>query len=120
MTAAQCGACHYEQEAQWTNSPMARAGINTWVYDLYDGTGTAGGMGGWVYTRDSEHAAANPASECAACHQPEPWIQQPGKALDPIGSLSPGAMHGVSCDVCHKMAHIDETKVTSPASIRVS
>ena len=45
---------------------MALAGDNTWVYDLYDGTGTPGGSNGFVYTRDSRLAAHSPASECAS------------------------------------------------------
>jgi hypothetical protein len=109
-----CGACHDDQVAQWTGSPMARAGTNTWTYDLYDGTGTPGGLGGFVYTRDSEHATSNPESECASCHQPEPWILEPFGALDPIDSLSAPALHGVSCEVCHKIAHIDEARKNFP------
>jgi hypothetical protein len=109
-----CGACHPDQVAQWTDSPMSKAGTNTWVYDLYDGSGTPGGSGGWVYTRDSVHAAGNPHSECAACHQPEPWIASPFGPLDPSGNPSAGALHGVGCDVCHKIADIDESKLSFP------
>ena len=109
-----CGACHVDQHEQWFDSPMNLAGSNVWVYDTYDGTGTPGGMGGFVYTRDSAHAPANPASECAACHQPEPWIQKPFSALEDIRYLSDGALHGVSCEVCHKVAHIDETRINFP------
>jgi hypothetical protein len=111
---ALCSMCHYEQVAQWTDTPMARAGSNTWVYDVYNGTGTAGGSGGFVYTRDSEHRTTNAASECASCHQPEPWVAQPYQPLDPIGALSAGAMHGVSCDICHKIAHVDESQPNAP------
>jgi hypothetical protein len=110
----QCGVCHDDQIAQWTGSPMARAGTNTWTYDLYDGTGTPGGLGGFVYTRDSEHAASNPESECASCHQPEPWVMEPFTGLEPIDDLSEPALHGVSCEVCHKIAHIDETRKNFP------
>ena len=45
-----CAHCHPDQLEQWTESPMARAERNTWLYDVYDGTGTSGGMGGFVYT----------------------------------------------------------------------
>ncbi len=109
-----CGSCHPDQFAQWTDSPMSHAGTNLWVYDIYDGTGTPGGMGGFVYQNDSVYAAANPESECASCHQPEPWIETPFSGLEDLGSLSTGAMHGVSCDICHKIAHIDESKVNFP------
>lgn len=109
-----CGNCHPDQLDQWTSSPMALAGTNKWVYDTYNGTGTPGGMGGFVYTRDSYHASSNPESECASCHQPEPWIQDPFSALEPIDSLSIGSMHGISCEVCHKIAHLDESKPNYP------
>ncbi|MBZ0268267.1 T9SS type A sorting domain-containing protein [bacterium] len=110
----QCGACHDQQIEQWYESPMSLCGQNTWVYDVYNGTGTPGGMGGFVYTRDSHHAAANPNSECASCHQPLSWIEEPFRALEDINNLSDNAMHGVSCDACHKVAHIDETKFAFP------
>jgi hypothetical protein len=109
---AACGACHEEQVAQWEGSPMARAGINTWVYDLYDGSGTPGGAGGFVYTRDSMLAPHNPASECASCHQPEPWAASPFSPLVPIAQAA--SQHGVSCEVCHRIAEIDEAKVNFP------
>ena len=109
-----CAVCHPDQHAQWDGSPMAHGGHNGWVYDIYDGSGTPGGQGGFVYLRDSVHAPHNPASECAACHQPEVWIKRNGSALDPIGNLSTEALHGVSCEVCHKIANIDETKPNFP------
>jgi hypothetical protein len=109
-----CASCHPDQAEQWSGSPMADAGENSWVYDLYDGTGTAGGGGGFVYTRDSVHAAANPASECASCHQPESWLRSPFRALEDIRWLSSDALHGVSCEVCHKLADIDESRKNFP------
>ncbi len=114
VDASTCGGCHPDQLSQWTGSPMNKAGTNLWVYDIYDGTGTAGGLGGFVYTRDSVFKDTNPNSECAACHQPEPWIMAPHTALEDITMLSQAALHGVSCDVCHKFAHIDRTKVNFP------
>lgn len=107
-----CGGCHPDQLEQWEGSPMARAGENRWVYDLYDGTGTPGGAGGFVYTRDSALAATHPASECASCHQPEPWIAAPFTAMVPIAAA--GDQHGVSCEVCHRIAHVDEARVSFP------
>lgn len=109
-----CLLCHPDQLNQWEASPMARAGVNRWVYDIYNGTGTAGGQGGFVYIRDSAHAGSNPSSECASCHQPESWVANPFTALEDIDNLSLGAMHGISCEVCHKIAHIDESKKNFP------
>lgn len=107
--------CHYGQLNAWDSSPMARAGTNTWVYDTYDGSGTPGGLGGFVYTRDSALATRAPASECASCHQPLRWIEAPYSPLEPIsGSPSAAVAHGVSCEVCHKIAEVDETKPNYP------
>lgn len=109
-----CGNCHGEQLDDWDGSPMANAGRNTWVYDLYDGTGTPGGAGGFVYTRDAAQAEENPASECASCHQPLGWAASPYGALEPIGSGSSAVAHGVSCDLCHRIAEIDVSRPSFP------
>ncbi len=109
-----CGGCHPDQLEQWLDSPMARAGLNTWLYDIYDGTGTPGGQNGFVYVRDSIHAPNQPESDCASCHQPETWMHEPFQALDDIDSLSPAAVHGVSCEVCHKIADIDVSRSNYP------
>jgi hypothetical protein len=111
-----CALCHHNTTIAWEGTPMARAGTNTWVHDIYSGTGTAGGLGGFVYLRDSVHAAGNPDSECAACHQPELWIENgfagamDDELLDPV----PGVAHGISCEACHKVADIDESRVNFP------
>lgn len=109
-----CATCHAEQYADWTGSPMAEAGHNTWVLDLYDGSGTVGGAGGFVYTRDSVHAASNPTSECASCHQPLAWAATPGVALAPADDPGAPVAHGVACDLCHRIASIDVTRSNFP------
>ena len=109
-----CSACHDEAFTAWKDSPMGKAGTNTWVYDVYDGSATPGGKGGFVYTRDSILAKKNPASECASCHQPETWWNKPYSPLDPVGSKTDAIEHGVSCEVCHKIAKIDAKKPNFP------
>ncbi len=109
-----CGACHDETLSAWKDSPMGKAGKNTWVYDVYDGTATPGGKGGFVYTRDSVHAKKNPNSECASCHQPELWWKKPFTPLDPFDADSDAMAHGVSCEVCHKIARVDVQKPNFP------
>ncbi len=109
-----CGSCHPTQHSEWLGSPMALAGGNTWVHDIYSGKGTPDGMGGFVYLRDSAFAAHNPASECASCHQPEAWIANPFSALIDQPSPPPAASHGIACDVCHKIADIDESRFNFP------
>lgn len=111
---ARCGSCHPTQLSQWLGSPMARAGLNTWVHDIFNGTGTPGGMGGFVYTRDSTFAHSNPSSECASCHQPQTWIEHPLSPLEDPQTPTPGVLHGVSCDVCHKIADIDVSRINFP------
>ncbi len=110
-----CGSCHPDQYSEWLGTPMAKAGFNTWAHDTYSGTGTAGGMGGFVYVRDSEFAATNPASECAACHQPEHWLNNLFTGMvGPNDPPSAAAGHGVSCEVCHKIADVDVSKINFP------
>ena len=109
-----CVHCHPTQFAEWRTSGMGHAGLNTWVADLYDGSGTPGGMGGFVYVRDSVLAPRNRSSECAACHQPEVWLRAAGAALEPPASVTLEAGRGVGCAACHRMAHIDEAKPNTP------
>ncbi len=111
----ECGSCHPKQHNDWVNSPMAKAGFNTWVNDIYNGDGTPDGQGGFVYTSDSIFSASNPNSECASCHQPKGWIDDPFSALDSnVSTPTSSVQHGVSCDICHKVADIDETKINFP------
>ena len=97
-----CGFCHATQKEEWDASRMSGTGLNQWVYDLYNGTGTSGGDEGFVYTRDSVHANSHPNSECAACHQPVRWISNDRDiALGPISTPNAAMRAGVSCDICH-------------------
>ena len=112
--AAFCVRCHGDQVREWQGSTMARAGLNRWVHDIFNGTGTTNGMGGFVYIRDSPHAASSPASECGACHEPETWMREPHAPLGDLRQPTDEMLHGVSCEVCHKIGHIDETKPNYP------
>ena len=110
----QCSVCHPDQFTQWDSSRMAHTGLNSWVYDLFDGTGTPGGSNGFVYLNDSVHAGADPSGHCAACHQPEGWISNPLQPLDPLsGPLTDAQRRGVSCETCHKIADVDETMLNA-------
>ena len=76
--------------------------------------GRRGVKGGFVYTRDSVHASKHPESDCASCHQPEPWLKKPFSALESWPPASVEAKRGISCEVCHKIAHVDPTKPNFP------
>lgn len=107
-----CGFCHGDQFDQWITSRMGNTGSNEWVYDVYNGTGTAGGMGGFVYTRDGTNVGTDLDGQCAACHQPARWIREGGPVSNDV-PLSPDlqndelALQSVTCDVCHKVADVD-------------
>ncbi|MBT8486523.1 MAG: hypothetical protein HKO59_06390 [Phycisphaerales bacterium] len=120
LTPDQCGFCHPNQLAAWSDSPMQRAGLNTWLHDIYNGDGTPGGDGGFVYTRDSVFAPTNPASECAACHQPERWLAEPFAPMEtPSDATYPSAVssHGISCETCHKIASVNVENINYPGII---
>ncbi|OUU26152.1 MAG: hypothetical protein CBC13_00795 [Planctomycetia bacterium TMED53] len=118
VTPFQCAVCHPVQFEQWADSRMSHTGLNTWVYDLFDGTGTPGGNGGFVYLRDSVHAGVAPDGSCASCHQPEGWIEQPFTALAPLsGPPTEAQERGVSCETCHKIADVDESQLDATGFI---
>jgi hypothetical protein len=113
-TSSQCSTCHPQQYGEWLSSPMGKAGTNSWVYDIYDGTGTSNGDQGFVYVRDSVHASAHPESECRSCHQPAGWVDTPFSALAPLATAPADELHGVTCEVCHKIAAVDDAKPNYP------
>jgi len=118
MNPFQCASCHDSQFQQWDTSRMASTGLNSWVYDLFDGTGTVGGSGGFVYTEDSVHSVADPSGSCASCHQPEGWLSNPFQPLDPLtGSPTDAQLRGVSCEACHKIADVDEAQIDATGFI---
>ncbi|MCA9610643.1 MAG: hypothetical protein KC619_33840 [Myxococcales bacterium] len=110
----ECNFCLDAQLFEWRASRMAHAGTNPWVHDLYDGSGTEHGEGGFVYARDSVHAAARPTGDCAACHQPLTWIASEPSALAPLDARTPEVDDGVACVVCHQIADVDETRPNTP------
>lgn len=113
-SATSCTGCHTTQASEWARSAMRHAGTNTWVHDLYDGSGTEGGEGSFVYTRDSVHREASPSSECAACHEPLLWATEPFAPLSHLDDASPSLTEGVTCTICHQMASVDLTRPNAP------
>lgn len=110
----ECNFCHDSYLFEWRASRMAHTGANPWVHDLFDGSGTDNGDGGFVYARDSVHAAASPTSDCAACHQPLRWIANGPSALAPRDARTPEVDDGVACVVCHQIADVDEAHLDTP------
>lgn len=130
---AACQYCHAYYYDGWSGastgkvSRHATAGSNTWVRDLFDGSGTGGGLAqpGYVFKRDSTSLdAGNPYTTglCAECHLPLlssllPDDMPPGArtelsdatASSPEGSLERLAHDfGVTCEVCHKTESVNQ------------
>lgn len=110
-----CSRCHEQQVNRWTGTPMNQSGMNIWVHDVYSGTATPGGMGGFVYTRDSVHRTARPNAECAACHNPTDWVKDPHNVnMGNINNPTQGMLRGVQCEICHRIYEKDESKINYP------
>lgn len=102
-----CGACHEQQHTQWLTSRHAGAANNPWVLDLYAGTGTAGGMAGYVYKNLHDPGESG---LCGSCHAPMQDVFTPGQLAYDAISTQPGR-DGVSCLGCHQQEY------TNPAFI---
>jgi hypothetical protein len=99
-----CGDCHSQQLTEWQGSAHAGAALDTWVLDLFSGTGTAGGSAGYVYraTHDAEDTGF-----CATCHAPVAEARAPGTIfLDEVSSDA--AREGVTCSACHQIDEVNE------------
>ena len=106
-TANSCGGCHSSQRQQWATSRHAGAAINTWVLDLFSGTGTPGGGAGYVYK--SSHGVGE-SGFCATCHAPMRDVFNPGAVqLDSVNTAA--GLDGVNCVACHQIANVDANKI---------
>lgn len=99
-----CGDCHGEKLSQWSQSMHAAAAVDPWVFDLYDGSGTADtGGNGYVYT--TSHPAGSTGT-CAVCHTPTANPRDAGSVMLNAVS-SPSGLEGVTCTACHQLAAVD-------------
>lgn len=111
----ECQSCHPDIYDTWLGSPMQKTGLNTWVFDLYDGTGTAGGSNGFVYKRDSIHRTTSPNSDCSACHSPVHWLADiENNGMGDFHNPNPDMRRGVQCEVCHRVADVDINQTYMP------
>jgi hypothetical protein len=102
---ATCGNCHPDQEADWQQSNHSFAAVDTWVLDLYSGTGTPGGSAGYVY--EDLHDPGE-TGFCATCHVPMADVFDPGNTSldDVVAAMDPGVLDGISCVACHQMDQV--------------
>lgn len=112
---SECFGCHEDMVNQWQGSPMQKTGLNTWVFDLYNGTGTPGGMNGFVYQRDSIHKDTFPNSDCSACHSPVHWLADiENNGMGDIENPNEDMELGVQCEVCHRAYDVDINQTYMP------
>jgi hypothetical protein len=106
-SASSCASCHTENGNEWTTSRHANAARNTWVLDLFSGTGTPGGGAGYVFK--NTHNVGD-SGFCATCHAPLADIQAPGTVL--LDAVT-NTVHreGVNCVACHSIAKVDATNI---------
>ncbi len=111
----ECQSCHPDIYDTWLGSPMQKTGLNTWVFDLYDGTGTAGGNNGFVYKRDSIHRVTSPNSDCSACHSPVHWLADiEHNGMGDFHNPNADMQRGVQCEVCHRVFDVDINQTYMP------
>jgi hypothetical protein len=99
-----CGDCHSQQLGEWQGSGHSGAALDTWVLDLFSGTGTAGGGAGYVYRATHD---ADETGFCATCHAPVAEARAPGTIfLDEV--TSDAAREGVTCSACHQIDEVND------------
>jgi Cytochrome c554 and c-prime len=102
--AGECGSCHKDQFTDWGTSNHSFGAVDTWVLDLFSGTGTPGGGAGYVF-RDLHDAGDT--GFCATCHAPLADVFDPGGVLlDEVTGTA--ALQGVTCVACHQVDSVDE------------
>jgi hypothetical protein len=103
VTPNDCTLCHTAYVSDFMQSAHAGAARNTWVKDVYDGSGTPGGAAGFTYK--GAHPTLN--GDCAECHAPMQSARNPGDNTEFTRDVAGDAREfGVSCDVCHKTVGI--------------
>lgn len=98
-----CRLCHQRYYDEWQDAGHRNAAKNTWVKDLYDGSGTPG-TGGNGFTFKGAHPELH--GDCAECHAPVAAAPNPGDHTDFAAVAGEAYEYGVSCDLCHKASGI--------------
>jgi hypothetical protein len=98
-----CRLCHTRIFDEWRDAGHRNAAKNTWVKDLYDGSGTPG-TGSRGFTFKGAHPSLH--GDCAECHAPAAAARNPGDLTDYTAVTGGPYEWGVSCDLCHKTTGI--------------
>jgi hypothetical protein len=98
-TPQDCSLCHSLKFQEYQDTGHRNAAKNTWVKDLYDGSGTPGtGANGFTF----KGAHPELAGDCAECHAPMEAAKHPPDTTEFNQVTGSAYEWGVSCDVCHK------------------
>jgi hypothetical protein len=103
-----CGGCHTRIFQEWKSSGMGTDLDNKMVYQFYTGTNGKGekdGVGFQPFTHGE-------IGDCADCHVPQLVIDEhkQGRQVDLGIAMKEKLDHGISCNWCHTMQHVNLDK----------
>lgn len=103
-----CGGCHTRIFQEWKSSGMGTDLDNKMVYQFYTGTNDKGekdGVGFQPFTHGE-------IGDCADCHVPQLVIDEhkQGREVDLGIAMKEKLDHGISCNYCHTMQHVNLEK----------
>lgn len=103
-----CGGCHTRIFQEWKSSGMGTDLSNPIVYQFYTGTNGKGekdGLGFQPFTHGE-------IGDCADCHVPQLVVDEhkQGREVDLGLAMKEKLDHGISCNWCHTMQHVNLEK----------
>lgn len=103
-----CGACHSRIYQEWQSSAMGKDLDNSHVYQFYTGTSSKGksdGIGFQPFTHGAK-------GDCADCHVPQLTLDEhkKGREVDLGVAMKEKLDHGISCNYCHTVSHVNLDK----------
>lgn len=103
-----CGGCHTRIFQEWKSSAMGTDLSNPIVYQFYTGTNGKGeqdGMGFQPFTHGEK-------GDCADCHVPQLVMNEHkvGREVDLGLAMKEKLDHGISCNWCHTISHVNLEK----------
>lgn len=103
-----CGACHTRIFQEWKSSAMGTDLDNPIVYQFYTGTNGKGENDGMGF-QPFMHGAKG---DCADCHVPQLVINEhkQGREVDLGIAMKEKLDHGISCNFCHTVEHVNLEK----------
>jgi len=103
-----CGGCHTRIFQEWRSSTMGTDMDNKMVYQFYTGTNGKGEKDG----RGFQPFTHGEIGDCADCHVPQLVIDEhkQGREVDLGIAMKEKLDHGISCNYCHTMQHVNLEK----------